>query len=202
MRLRKPQVYVEKRSGHMSTVIDQLMERNERFAAGFGATAELPMLPRLGTIVVTCPDPRVDPAAILGLEIGDAAVVRVVAGRVAPVVLQQLALLRAVATVEAGTVSGVEVVLMQHTDCGITRLQGPEYRDGLAAFFGCGVDELESRSVGDPYAAVRGDIEILASNPLLPDDLSVTGVVYDVHTGRVDVVERRSPLRGDGGAGA
>src|SRR5262245_53320217 len=146
----------------MSTVIDQLVERNEKFASGFDGNAELPMLPRLGTVVVTCPDPRVDPAVVLGLELGDAAVVRVAGGRVAPVVLQQLALLRAVATIEAGGVGGVEVVLMGHTDCGITRLQGPEYRDGLAAFLGCEADELESRSVGDPYAAVRGDIEILA----------------------------------------
>jgi carbonic anhydrase len=186
----------------MSTVIDQFVEHNGRFAADFGGNGGLPMLPRLGTVVVTCPDPRVDPAAVLGLELGDAAVVRVAGGRVAPAVIQQLALLRAVATVEAGTVSGAEIVLMGHTDCGVTRLQGPEYRDGLAAFLGCQADELESRSVGDPYAAVRGDIELLASNPLLPDDLSVTGLVYDVHTGRVDVVERRSPLRGGGSAGA
>jgi carbonic anhydrase len=181
----------------MSTVVEQLMERNAGFAAEFDLDG-LPMLPRLGTCVVTCPDPRVDPAAILGLELGEAAVVRVAGGRVAPVVLQQLALLRAVATIEAGSVSGFEVILLGHTDCGITRLQGPGYRDGLAAFLGCEADELESRSVGDPYAAVRGDIELLAANPFLPDDLSVTGLVYDVHTGRVDFVERRSPLRGGG----
>jgi carbonic anhydrase len=179
----------------MSTVIDQLVERNERFVSGFDGRHELPMLPRLATCIVACPDPRVDPAVIFGLDVGEAAVVRVAGGRVAPVVFQQLALLRAVATVEGGAVSGFEVVIMGHTDCGITRLQGPEYRDGLAAFLGCEADQLESRHVGDPYAAVRGDVELMASNPLLPNDISVTGVVYDVHTGRVEVVERRSPLR-------
>src|ERR1700753_133356 len=136
----------------MSTVVDQLVERNEHFAAGADGSLDLPMMPRLRTIVVTCPDPRVDPAVVLGLELGDAAVVRVAGGRVAPVVIQQLALLRAVGTVEGGSaaaVEGVEVVLMGHTDCGVTRLDTPEYRDGLAAFFGCAADELEARSIHD-----------------------------------------------------
>jgi len=68
------------------TVIDTLAERNDdfvrtRFVPG------LPMLPRLRTLVVGCVDPRVDPAHVLGLETGDAAVIRNVGGRVTPDVL-------------------------------------------------------------------------------------------------------------------
>jgi carbonic anhydrase len=86
---------------------------------------------------------------------------------------------------------------MQHTDCGIRHFTAPDRRDGLAAFLGCTVEELEGKSVTDPYEAVRVDIEVLAANPLLPDSLSVTGLVYDVDSGRVELVERRSPLRGE-----
>ncbi len=50
-------------------------------------------------------------------------------------------------------------------------------------------------SIADPYGAVRTDIEALAANPLMPDRLSVAGLVYDVATGRAALVERRSPLR-------
>jgi carbonic anhydrase len=173
--------------------IDELLERNERFARD-GHT-ELSPMPRLGTCIVTCPDPRVDPASVLGLEPGDAAVVRAAAGRISPIVLQQLMFLVLVAAAQGRAGAGLELVLMQHTDCGITHLQGPEHREALAAFLGVAPDELESKAIGDPHAAIRVDIEALAQNPLIPDSLAVSGVVYDVETGRAELVERRAPLR-------
>jgi carbonic anhydrase len=90
---------------------------------------------------------------------------------------------------------------MQHTDCGIVHLQGPENRELLAAFLGTTVDELDSKAVADPHGAVRVDIQALADNPLIPASLSVSGIVYDVASGRAELVERRSPLRGDSAAG-
>jgi carbonic anhydrase len=172
--------------------VEELLERNTRFAEQH-EPGQTP-LPRLRTCVVSCPDPRVDPAQVLGLELGDAAVVRAAAGRISPIVLQQLLFLQATgAAVGAG--DAFELVLMQHTDCGIRHFTGPDARDGLAAFLGCTVDELDGKSVSDPYGAVRVDIDALAANPLIPDTLSVTGLVYDVHTGRAEFVERRSPLR-------
>jgi carbonic anhydrase len=177
---------------HMSP-IDDLLERNRRFAEH--DHLELPLLPRLGMCVVTCPDPRVDPAAVLGIELGEAAIVRAAAGRISPIVIQQLLFLQAAGAAVGQAGDGLELVLMTHTDCGITHLQGPEYRDGLALFLGCTVEELDDKSVGDPHGAVRVDIEALANNPLIPAALSVTGLVYDVHSGRAELVERRSPLR-------
>ncbi len=174
-------------------VIDDLLERNRRFAEH--DHEELGFLPRLGMCVLTCPDPRVDPAQILGLQLGDAAVIRAAAGRISPIVLQQLLVLRAAGAAAGQGDLGLELVLMTHTDCGITHLQGPEHRDGLAAFLGCTVEELDGKSVGDPYGAVRSDIEWLAASPVIPASLSVSGVVYDVHSGRAELVERRSPLR-------
>jgi carbonic anhydrase len=173
--------------------IDDLLERNKQFAERHhdGQTA----LPRLGMCIVSCPDPRVDPAQVLGLELGDAAVVRAAAGRISPIVLQQLLFLQATGAAAGGSDATFELVLMQHTDCGIRHFTGPESRDGLAAFLGCAVDELDSKSVTDPYGAIRVDIDVLAANPLIPDTLSVTGLVYDVHSGRAELVERRSPLR-------
>jgi carbonic anhydrase len=180
--------------------VDELIERNRRFAATHAPGQSL--LPRLRTCIVTCPDARVDPAQVLGLELGEAAVVRAAGGRISPIVLQNLLFLQAAGAAAApGGASDderFELILMPHTDCGITHLQGPDSRDGLAAFLGCHVDELDGKLVGDPYGAVRVDIQALADNPFIPDSLCVTGLVYDVHTGRVELVERRAPLRGGG----
>jgi carbonic anhydrase len=184
------------REDHMHAV-DELLERNKHFAEGHGA---LPTIPRLRTCVVSCPDPRVDPAQVLGLELGDAAVVRAAAGRISPIVLQQLLFLQATGAAVGAGDAAFELVLMQHTDCGIRHFTGPDQQDGLAAFLGCTVEELAAKAVTDPYAAVRIDIDMLAASPLIPDALSVTGIVYDVDSGRAELVERRSPLRGDGQA--
>jgi carbonic anhydrase len=173
--------------------VDDLLERNAIFAER--RHQPLPFPPRLRTCVVTCPDARVDPYPVLGLELGDAAVVRAAAGRISPIVLQQLLFLRAAGAAGGMDDGGLELVLMPHTDCGIAHLQGPENEDALAAFLGCTPDELPEKSVGDPYGAVLVDIGWLAANPLLPSSLAVTGLVYDVHTGRAELVERRAPLR-------
>jgi carbonic anhydrase len=173
--------------------IDRLLERNARFAAG--EHRALTSAPRLRTCVVACPDPRVDPAHVLGLELGDAAVVRAAAGRVSPIVLQQLLFLVQTAAFLGEQQAGLELVLMQHTDCGIVHFLGDAHRDMLAAFLGCAPEEVQGRAPADPYAAVGVDIELLAANPLIPGSLSVSGVVYDVASGRAELVERRSPLR-------
>jgi carbonic anhydrase len=175
------------------TTIETLVERNTRFADNL--PADLPQLPRLRTCVVACPDPRVDPAHVLGLELGDAAVVRAAAGRISPIVLQQLLFLVAGAPAGQDITQGFELVLMQHTDCGIGRLDVPEHRDGLAAFLGCAVEELPAKHVADPREAMRVDVAAVAANPFLPAELAVTGIVYDVKTGTVEVIERRSRLR-------
>lgn len=172
--------------------LEELLDRNARFAHGYDE--ELPPIPSLRTLIVACPDPRVDPAQVLGLELGEAVVIRTAGGRVTPAVLQNLALLAQVAATEGAT-GGFELLLMQHTDCGMARLQGPEHAEGLAAYFGVDVDELAAKSIADPYAGVRADIEGLAANRLVPGSLSVSGLVYDVETGTAELVERRSPLR-------
>jgi len=175
------------------TVVDTLVRRNERLATHH---TELKPLPALGLCVVACPDPRVDPAHVLGLRPGEAAVVRAAAGRISPVIVDQLLLLQAAGAAAGQQAAGVELILMTHTDCGATALLVPPHRAALAALLGYRVDELDHKAIDDPYGAIRIDLDALAADPRVPSALSVTGIVYDVHTGRVQVVERRSPLRG------
>ena len=168
------------------TVVDTLAERNDDFARSRFIPG-LPMLPRLRTLVVGCVDPRVDPAHVLGLETGDAAVIRNVGGRITPDVIAELALLGRLASSLVGSAAPViDLIVMQHSDCGITRLQDPP--DMLAAYFHVDPTALADKHIADPRAAVASDIAVLASVPQLAAAFRVTGVVYDVDTGRIDIV--------------
>ena len=175
------------------TVVDALAERNDDFARTRFVPG-LPMLPRLRTLVVGCVDPRVDPAHVLGLDTGDAAVIRNVGGRVTPDVLAELALLGRLASSLVGSAAPViDLIIMQHNDCGITRLQDPP--DMLAGYFHVAPTALADKHVAEPRAAVASDINVLRSAPQIADTFRITGVVYDVDTGRIDIVhsEEKEP---------
>ena len=175
----------------MATV-ESLIERNNRFASE--QFAPLPAIPPSRTLVITCADVRVDPAHILGLQLGEAGVIRNIGGRITRATVQTLAMLAAIAAAENAS-GGWELVLLHHTDCGITRLA--QSRDVLCAYFDVHDAELAAKAVGDPAAAVAADLATLAANPLLPSSLLVSGLVYDVATGRVLTVDGPRPLRAD-----
>ena len=170
---------------------EELVKRNAAFAAD-RFPEHLSPIPRMKTVLITCADHRVDPAHTLGLELGDAAVVRNAGGRITPATLQSVALMAAVVAEEGGG-GGFEVIILQHTDCGLARLA--QYEDLLAGYFGIGTDEVAAKHVADPSAAVRADVELLRTNPMLPDDLRVSGLVYDVETGLAETVVLPAPLR-------
>ncbi|MCA1666741.1 MAG: carbonic anhydrase, partial [Thermomicrobia bacterium] len=141
------------------TVVDTLIARNRDFAAR-QFTANRPLFPTLETLVLGCVDPRVDPAHLLGLRLGEAAVIRNIGGRVTPATLRELAMLAMLPQLNgarpppaSGPAAGrgLNIVVLHHTDCGITRLA--KVPDRLADYFGVTPDELESRAVLDPYAA-------------------------------------------------
>jgi len=170
--------------------VDTFIERNAAFAAQ--RFEVLPPIPESKTLIITCADIRVDPAHILGLELGQAAVIRNVGGRVTPATVQMLAMLAAVAAAE-GASGDWELVLLQHTDCGITRLTG--FPDLLADYFGIEAGALAHRCVPDPQAAVRADIATLEDNAAFPDTLTISGLVYDVTSGAITTVIPARPLR-------
>jgi len=178
--------------------VDLLTKRNDDFAT-HRFSAGLPLFPTLRMVIIGCVDPRVDPADVLGVELGEAVVIRNVGGRITPATMQTLAMLGAIARAEgANTASGLELVVLHHTDCGITRLTGNP--DMLAGYFGVGPDKLATKAITDPYAAVAIDVAALRANPALPAAWLVSGLVYDVATGRIETMIAPAPLRVAGGA--
>ena len=176
------------------SVIETFTERNEHFAATH-FTQGLKIIPSMKTMIVGCVDPRVDPANIFGLQLGEAAILRNVGGRVTPGLLHEMKMLGVVAKAGGGALGpGWNLVVLHHTDCGITRLaQTP---DLLGTFFGVDPSKLDALAVGDPHRSVMVDVAALKANPELPGEFLVTGLVYDVKTGRTEVVVPSSSLRG------
>ena len=160
----------------------ELVRRNAAFAAP-GAFAGLPF-PTSDTLqVLGCVDSRVDPSDVLGLKLGEGVVMRNIGGRITPAALRSWALLGRLGQGQPPR-SG-HLVILHHTDCGITRLAA--FPEQLAAFFEIPAAELDSKAVRDPYAAVRLDVAI--ARRALPPGRLVSGVVYDVATGLIEVVD-------------
>ena len=179
-----------------TSTMNPLLDRTAQFASTY---TPVPLgLPAARTIVVTCLDHRVDPAIILGLELGDAPVLRNAGGRVTQPVIDEIAYLGFLGQRLAGgqltEADRIEVAIIHHTQCGTSFLADPAFR--REASEATGVDEaaLEVSAVHDPYVTVTADVERLLTSPLLPSGMGVSGHVYDVESGRVTtVVDTRYP---------
>jgi carbonic anhydrase len=181
--------------------LDYMLERNKDFAAQQSAAGTLmPSLPRalpnVKAVVIGCADMRVDPAYILGLRPGEAVVIRNIGGRITPGLLEQLGMLGRIGQVAGANPGGggeFHVIVLHHTDCGITRLPGDPAM--LAHYFQIREEELKAKSVTDPRAAVAVDVRLLRAIPALPAAWLVSGLVYDVATGLVEIVVPPAPIR-------
>jgi carbonic anhydrase len=180
------------------TKMTPLLQRNEQFARTYTPVAL--GLPAAQVIIVTCLDHRVDPAAVLGLQLGDAPVIRNAGGRVTQAVIDDLAYLAFLAEQLSGGQGAqdglVEVAVIHHTQCGTGLLADPGFRHQAAASTGLAETALEASAVADPHITVKTDVERLIA--ALPPTVSVSGHVYDVATGRVTTtLEPRRPRRRD-----
>ena len=181
--------------------LDSMLERNKDFAAQQSAAGTLmPSLPRampkVKAFIIGCADMRVDPAHVLGIEPGEAVVIRNVGGRITPGVLEQLGLLGRIGQVAGEAPGGggeFHLIVLQHTDCGITRLAGDPAK--LAHYFQVQESDLKTKAVTDPRAAVAGDVASLRAIPALPGGWLISGLVYDVATGQVEVVVPPARIR-------
>ncbi|HEX5226392.1 MAG TPA: carbonic anhydrase [Bryobacteraceae bacterium] len=181
--------------------LDSMLERNKDFAARQSAEGTLmPSLPRslpkVKAVIIGCADMRVDPAQLFGLKPGEAVIIRNIGGRITPGLLEQMGMLGRIGQV-AGEIPGgggeFHLIVLHHTDCGITRLVGDPAL--LAHYFQVPEDGFKSKSVLDPRAAVAIDVAFLRSIPALPGNWLLSGLVYDVATGLIETVVPPAPIR-------
>jgi carbonic anhydrase len=171
-----------------------ITKRNETFARE-GFSPDLKIIPSTKTIIIGCLDPRVDPLDILGLEPGEAAIIRNIGGRINAALVETLILLPAVAKAVGQNLGpGWNLVILHHTDCGIIGC----YRhapDLLAAHLGVTRTQLECMAVTDPFKAVAMDVAAWQANPDVPGEFMISGIVYDVASGHIHVVVPPTILR-------
>ena len=164
-----------------------LLQRNRVFAAT-GAHAGLAIMPRQQVFIVTCLDPRVDPAAFLGIELGDAPVIRNAGGRITEAVINDIAFISYLARTMIPDGPLFEVAVVHHTGCGTGFLADAGFRSAFAGRTGLDEAELAAEAVVDPAATVRADVaRLLSSHKVLPQ-ISVSGHVYDLQSGLVTTI--------------
>jgi carbonic anhydrase len=167
--------------------IDTALARNAGFAAG-GEHEGATVFPTLGLVVVTCMDPRVDPAHVLGLGLGDAVVIRNTGGRVTSDVVAAVAFLGQIAEMALPEGPLFEVAVIHHTQCGAAALVDDGFRERYAERIGADESVLRDWAVLDPAATVASDVARLRSDDAISPRATVSGHVYDVVTGLVDTV--------------
>jgi carbonic anhydrase len=166
-----------------------LLERNRAFAAT-EARRELAtmMRPRQPVLMITCLDPRVEPAAVLGVGLGDALVVRNAGGRVTRAVIEDVAFISFMGEQMNPVGPLFEVAVIHHTRCGTAALANEEFRAAFAQRTRFDDAELAREAVLDPAATVRADVERLLSAPEVSPRITVSGHVYDLETGLVSTI--------------
>ncbi|HEV7759230.1 MAG TPA: carbonic anhydrase [Acidimicrobiales bacterium] len=161
------------------TVTDQLLTNNDAYAAGFDK-GDLPLPPARKVAVLACMDARLDPARVLGLDEGDAHVIRNAGGVVSDDALRSLVISQRLLGTE-------EIVLIHHTDCGMLTFSDDEVKAAIEADTGIR-PSFALEAFSDPVTDVRQSVARITASPFLRHKDNVRGFVYDVKTGRLDEV--------------
>ena len=159
----------------MSTT-DELLRNNEAYAASFDM-GDLPMPPRRKLAVVACMDARLNPCAILGLQEGDAHIIRNAGGVITDDEIRSLAISQRLLGTE-------EIVLIHHTDCGMLTFTDDDFKRQVQDDTGI-KPEWAAESFKDLDEDVRQSIARVKASPFIPRKESVRGFVYEVETGRL-----------------
>jgi len=173
------------------SVFDEFLSANEQYAQGFDR-GNLPMPPRRRVAVLTCMDARLHPEKFLDLDVGDAHVIRNAGGRASQDAIRSL-------TISERLLGTSEIVVIHHTDCGMLTFQNRDLAAKIQADLGVDASDWDFLPFQDLEVSVRDDVAILRSSPLIPRDISISGAIYDVHTGRLQEVVRDLAERQIGG---
>ncbi|KQV76414.1 hypothetical protein ASC61_16160 [Aeromicrobium sp. Root344] len=160
------------------TVTDEFVEANKSYQEGFNGP--LPLPPARKVAVVACMDARLDPAKILGINEGDAHVIRNAGGVVTEDALRSLAISQRLLGTE-------EIVLVHHTDCGMITFTDDGFRQDIEKDTGIR-PTWAAEAFPDPADDVKQGINRIRSNPFIPHKDNVRGFVFDVATGAIDEV--------------
>jgi|SRR5437660_7170663 len=161
----------------MTSTVQEFLKANEQYAGSF-QKGNLPMPPARKTVVLTCMDARLDPARFLGLEEGDVHVIRNAGGRASSDALRSL-------IISEQLLGTTEVVVIHHTDCGMLTFSNEDLRGKLKQGFGTSAEHIDFLPFKDLEQSVRDDITAIKASPFIPNNIAVSGFIYDVKSGKL-----------------
>lgn len=134
-----------------------------------------------GLAIVTCIDSRIDPLAMLGLQPGDAKIIRNAGARITEDALRSLVL-------ATNFLRVTRICVVQHTDCALAGKSDADFREGIAANTGASADDWELLSMDDQESTARRDLDVIRACLLLPPGLEFGAFIFDVHNGVLSLV--------------
>jgi len=159
----------------MSTT-DELLRNAQTYADSFNK-GDLPLPPARKVAVLACMDARLNPYGILGLQEGDAHVIRNAGGVVTDDEIRSLAISQRLLGTE-------EIMLIRHTDCGMLTFSDDEFKRSIQDEVGI-KPEWAAEAFGDLDEDVRQSVARIKASPFIPRKDSIRGFVYEVETGRL-----------------
>jgi carbonic anhydrase len=168
--------------------LKELLDRNRAYVAAFDGGA-LPIAPRFRQIVLSCVDARVDPGRYFGLDLGEALEMRTLGGRVTDGAERDLAVLVTLAIGLAGPdAQPPQILVVQHTDCGLERFADASRRQALSRASGIAEQVFAELAIPDHVASLQADVRRLRESSMMPEGVSVAGYLYSHETGAVTEV--------------
>ena len=158
------------------SVTDELLRNNEAYAEHFDK-GDLPLPPAKKLAVVACMDARIVVSRILGLDEGDAHIIRNAGGVITDDEIRSLAISQRLLGTE-------EIILVHHTDCGMLTFTDDEFRRSIQQETGI-KPEWAAEAFSDLDEDVRQSIARIKASPFIPHKDRIRGFVYEVETGRL-----------------
>jgi carbonic anhydrase len=168
------------------SVTDQLLRNNDTYAKSF-TKGDLPLPPAKHVAVLACMDARLDVHNILGLEEGEAHVIRNAGGVATDDAIRSL-------VISQRLLGTNEIILIHHTDCGMLTFKDDDVKGKIEAEVGIR-PQFALEAFGNLEADVKQSIARIEASPFIPNKSSVRGFVYDVRSGRLNEVHAKAGVR-------
>ncbi len=185
----------------MSTVLNEVLKANEKYAASFGDRGTLPLPPARQFAILTCMDARLQPSKFAGLAEGDAHVIRNAGGRASDDAIRSL-------VISYKLLGTKEWFVIHHTNCGMELFTDDVMAGLLESSLKTAVlDDTKWKDVGPGPGSVHGkyvkwltisnleasvveDVQRIRSHPLVPAAIPIYGYIYEVKSGKLLEVKK------------
>ena len=158
------------------SVVQEFVQANKAYASAF-QKGDLAMPPARHVAVLTCMDARIDPARALGLEEGDAHVIRNAGGRAADAIRSLV--------ISEQLLGTTHIVVIHHTDCGMLTFSNADLQQKVQQDLHADASTIDFLPFSNLEQSVRDDIATLRESPLIPQDIDISGFIYDVKSGQL-----------------